>query len=195
MSRGKSSKGGSWRLGPEYQVKIDEAYKRAASPADEGEGTTCMLKNIPNKYSRAMLVDRMLALFAGTVNFIYMPIDFSTECNVGYAFINFRTRAAADKFTKEFDSVHTKECLPGYNSNKIAQVSLAAVQGLRANMDHLSKSALLPMLNMHEPWYLLKKFLSLKLIVVGLLSYEFLFSSGFNPCFFLVCCSPQVLLK
>lgn len=82
-----------------------------------------------------------------------MPIDFSTECNVGYCFLNFRSHASAEAFTAAYNQVHTKTCLPGYNSNKVAEVSWAAVQGLTANLDRLKRSPLLPMLKANEGWY------------------------------------------
>jgi len=93
--------------------------------------------------------------YRGRINFLYMPIDFSTECNVGYAFINFRDQHSAEHFKEKYNQCHTKKCLPGYNSNKVAEVSLAAVQGLQANLDRLKRSPLLPMLKANEGWYMI----------------------------------------
>lgn len=110
---------------PETQAKISkmhkEAYERAIENC-EGEGCTMMLKNIPNKYTREMLVRRLEEDFKTLINFLYMPIDFVTECNVGYCFINFRTENAANAFKQTYNQWHTKKVLPGYNSNKIAEV-------------------------------------------------------------------------
>lgn len=38
--------------------------------------TTVMIKNIPNKYSQKMLLGAINKSFAGTYNFLYLPIDF-----------------------------------------------------------------------------------------------------------------------
>ena len=71
--------------------------------------TTVMLRNIPNRYTRDMLINRLdkgyeAWLYSvehmcceGMYDFVYLPIDFSSRCNVGYAFINFRTPAGAQK--------------------------------------------------------------------------------------------------
>lgn len=51
--------------------------------------TTCMIKNIPNKYSQALLISFINETHAGLYDFIYLRMDFKNRCNVGYAFINF----------------------------------------------------------------------------------------------------------
>ena len=70
-----------------------------------------MLKNIPNKYTRQMLINQLHAEYRGKINFLYMPIDFSTECNVGYSFINFRDAETADDFKSKYGNTHTKKCI------------------------------------------------------------------------------------
>ena len=52
--------------------------------------TTVMLRNVPNKYSKAALLRLLDQNYAGTYDFFYLPIDFRNKCNLGYAFINFR---------------------------------------------------------------------------------------------------------
>jgi hypothetical protein len=115
-------------------------------------GITKMLKNIPNKYSRVMLIERLQRDFKGDMDFLYMPMDFGTNCNVGYAFLNFRTGDGAQQFVDMFDGVHTKVCLPGYNSNKVASVTHAAVQGLEHNIERLGRSPLLPQIMHRVDW-------------------------------------------
>eukprot|EP00971_Amphidinium_carterae_P042692 839208-Amphidinium_carterae.1 len=80
--------------------------------------TTVMLRNIPNRYTRDMLVEKLAERFPGAYDFVYLPIDFNSKCNVGYAFINFRTPADCQRFFQEFDHVKTKLCLPGFSSQK-----------------------------------------------------------------------------
>jgi hypothetical protein len=59
---------------------------------DSGEEwrTTVMLRNMPNNYTREMLLELIDSMgFAGTYDFAYLPIDFSSQAGLGYAFINF----------------------------------------------------------------------------------------------------------
>ncbi|CAK9000229.1 Protein MEI2-like 4 (OML4) (MEI2-like protein 4) [Durusdinium trenchii] len=89
-----------------------------------------MLRNIPNKYTREMLVKQLNQDFKGRFDFVYLPIDFKNKCNVGYGFVNFRTSASCDEFIAKYDGVDVRKCLPGLNSKKIAGVTPARVQGL-----------------------------------------------------------------
>eukprot|EP00397_Hematodinium_sp_SG-2012_P003263 GEMP01003271.1.p1 GENE.GEMP01003271.1~~GEMP01003271.1.p1 ORF type:complete len:765 (-),score=137.83 GEMP01003271.1:1674-3968(-) len=117
------------------------------------EHRTVMIRNIPNKYTRAMLHDRLKELFDPMdYNFIYMPIDFMNKCNVGYAFVNFRSKEGVQK---ALDALHNVEChkaLPGFNSSKIVELTPARVQGLENNIDHLQNSEVLGYIRDHSEW-------------------------------------------
>lgn len=58
---------------------------------DEDLRTTIMIKNIPNKYTKEMILLAIDQHFARTYDFFYLPIDFKNKCNVGYGFINFKS--------------------------------------------------------------------------------------------------------
>ncbi len=51
--------------------------------------TTLMIRNIPNKYSIQLINDEIKARFANKYDVLYLPIDKNSQCNLGYAFINF----------------------------------------------------------------------------------------------------------
>jgi len=111
-----------------------------------------MLRNIPNKYSRDKLVERLSQNYRGTLDFLYMPIDFGNQNNVGYAFINFKDSVSCARFVSEFDGVDTKTCLPGFNSTKVCNVTPARVQGLEMSIAHIRNSSIMEQLTDHPNW-------------------------------------------
>jgi len=115
--------------------------------------TTVMFRNIPNKYTRDMLVKQLEeSNLKGQFDFVYMPIDFKHQCNVGYAFINFRTIPACEIFLKCFNNFEVNKCMPGINSRKVAEVTPARVQGLDENVQRLRNSPVMLELAAHPEW-------------------------------------------
>ena len=45
--------------------------------------TTLMIRNIPNKYTQDLMLERIDRKFKGFYDFFYLPIDFKNKCNVG----------------------------------------------------------------------------------------------------------------
>jgi len=55
----------------------------------ESEHTTIMLRNIPNEYTRDMLLELLNSEgFVGLYDFVYLPVDFQRWAGLGYAFVN-----------------------------------------------------------------------------------------------------------
>jgi len=103
----------------------------------ETKTTTAMLRNIPNKYTQDMLIDVLGKMCIGrTFDFLYLPIDYETNCNMGYAFINFHSTEGYFEFSTIFNGY----CLPGFKSKKVCTVSPARVQGLETNISHFRNS-------------------------------------------------------
>jgi hypothetical protein len=114
--------------------------------------TTVMFRNIPNKYTREMLVKQLESDLKGEFDFVYLPIDFKNKCNVGYAFINFRSIEACEAFLKNFNGVEVRKCLPGLNSRKVTEVTPARVQGFEENVQRLRNSPVMRELAHHTEW-------------------------------------------
>eukprot|EP01066_Platyproteum_vivax_P014311 Platyproteum_vivax@DN6417_c0_g1_i1.p1 len=101
--------------------------------------TTVMLKNIPNKYTKSMLLAALDERFKETYDFFYLPIDFKNECNVGYAFINFVHPYFAELFRLQFSGYK----LGASRSQKVCEVAWGRVQGQKANIEHYRNSAVM----------------------------------------------------
>jgi len=94
--------------------------------ASQAEPRTVMLWNIPNKYSRRALED-IINSRGFIFDNLYVPFDTYNFCNLGYAFVNFKTRETAENFMKEFDGAK----LPSQKSSKICRVCWANRQTFR----------------------------------------------------------------
>eukprot|EP00931_Biecheleriopsis_adriatica_P035643 TRINITY_DN20534_c0_g1_i1.p1 TRINITY_DN20534_c0_g1~~TRINITY_DN20534_c0_g1_i1.p1 ORF type:complete len:364 (-),score=78.17 TRINITY_DN20534_c0_g1_i1:45-1136(-) len=122
--------------------------RQRASAAGGVEGkTTIMLRNLPNNYSRDML----LALldekgFKGQYDFFYLPMDFKKSANLGYAFVNVVDDASAKALWDELDGFCTWQ-IP---SSKICKMSWSEPhqQGLEANVNRYKSS---PMMHASVP--------------------------------------------
>ena len=80
-----------------------------------------MIKNIPNKYTKKMMIDEFDKKFKKKYDFFYLPIDFQNLCNVGYAFINFIQAATIREFFLEYNGKKWRK----FNSNKICAITYA----------------------------------------------------------------------
>ncbi|KAI9677582.1 MAG: hypothetical protein M1817_006536 [Caeruleum heppii] len=88
--------------------------------------TTIMLRNIPNKIDqKAMLKEIVDETSAGKYDFMYLRIDFANNCNVGYAFINFEDPFFIIDFVQARAGLRWNR----FNSDKVAEVSYATIQG------------------------------------------------------------------
>jgi RNA recognition motif-containing protein len=102
--------------------------------------TTYMIRNIPTRFTSLSFV-RLLEDFGfgGTFNFFYLPMDFRSGKNMGYAFINFLDPDVGLKFVERF---HARR-LPVTTSKKVMEISPSRRQGLLDNISLFRTSDLL----------------------------------------------------
>lgn len=105
----------------------------------EDSRTTLMIKNIPNKYTSKMLLSTIDEHHKGTYDFIYLPIDFKNKCNVGYAFINLNDPKHIIPFHQAFNGKKWEK----FNSEKVASLAYARIQGKAALIAHFQNSSLM----------------------------------------------------
>lgn len=117
----------------------DEDFEERSGKAK----TTMMLRNIPNTFTRAMLADHLdKAGFCGSYDFVYLPIDHSTNIGFGYAFVNFTSCNGARHFKHHFHGYSEWAC----PCDKTCEVVWSqAHQGLEEHIDRLRNSPV-----MHE---------------------------------------------
>lgn len=140
---------------PSSRPGAGKASKKKGAIDDDEEYTTVMLRNIPNKYTRTMLIDQLhRSGFLGQIDYMYLPTDFANRCNVGYCFCNFRTSRARQLFCKLFDAQPAQNVLPGFNSYKVCQVTKAKWQGRSENVRRLRSSPELMAQLMQNPDWL-----------------------------------------
>ncbi|XP_057950020.1 protein MEI2-like 4 isoform X2 [Malania oleifera] len=117
----------------QYELDIDRIVR------GEDNRTTLMIKNIPNKYTSKMLLATIDERHRGTYDFIYLPIDFKNKCNVGYAFINMTDPSQIIPFYQAFNGKKWEK----FNSEKVASLAYARIQGKSALIAHFQNSSLM----------------------------------------------------
>jgi hypothetical protein len=111
----------------DFRINIDEL-----SP----HKTTLMIKNIPNRYTKEMMLAMVDQDFRNAYDFFYLPIDQESEANVGYAFINFIDPSTIRQFYKRFAGTKWQT----YNSDKVCDIFYARIQGKSSCMEHFRNS-------------------------------------------------------
>lgn len=102
-----------------------------------------MMRNLPNNFTRQKLLDLLEAEgFAGSYDFVYLPIDFQSNAGLGYAFLNFALPEVADQFRQYFSGFRGWAMC----SEKVCEVTWSdSVQGLHNHMERYRNSPV-----MHE---------------------------------------------
>ncbi|KAF3324999.1 Protein MEI2-like 6 [Carex littledalei] len=124
-----------------YQISVDADFEM-------GWKTTLMIKNIPGKFRQgsllAILRDHCIKenqkarasegdeAVLSEFDFFYLPIDFRTNSNFGYAFVNFTSPVGARRL---FNSLHNHHWISA-GSNKVCQLNFARIQGLVESIEH-----------------------------------------------------------
>jgi hypothetical protein len=82
-----------------------------------------MISNIPNRYSKKLMLKEINERFKDKFDFFYLPIDYNTKGNLGYAFINLRETRYIPSFVYQFHNKPWKS----FNSSKICKMKFASI--------------------------------------------------------------------
>ncbi|KAM3306261.1 hypothetical protein P3S67_013131 [Capsicum chacoense] len=135
IERGRSRKfeSGNNQIDNKKQYQLD--LEKIKSGGDTR--TTLMIKNIPNKYTSKMLLAAIDETHKSAYDFLYLPIDFKNQCNVDYAFINMVSPAHI------FYEAFNRKKWEKFNSEKVASLAYARIQGKVALVTHFQNSSLM----------------------------------------------------
>lgn len=100
--------------------------------------TALYIKNIPNKYTKKMLLKLFDRDFRQAYDFFYLPIDFNNNCNIGFAFIKF----TEVKYVRKFCEKYGNKKWPHFNSEKICEIRYARMQKAEEMLEHFKNSSL-----------------------------------------------------
>jgi len=108
-----------------------------------GPRTTVMLHNLPEGYTRRMLLNLLDSEgFEGKYDFAYLPVAFDTLTGLNHAFVNMLSPAEADRLQEHFNGFKNWE----FESDKVCSVSWNdKQQGLEALVERYRNSPV-----MHE---------------------------------------------
>eukprot|EP00397_Hematodinium_sp_SG-2012_P027871 GEMP01029315.1.p1 GENE.GEMP01029315.1~~GEMP01029315.1.p1 ORF type:complete len:528 (-),score=98.31 GEMP01029315.1:558-2141(-) len=105
-------------------------YKNSMAEVFQNKPVTMMLRNYPRERTQECLLSELKAsVLHDSFDFLYLPTCVQTKTNKGYAFVNFKSTAQAEKFY----SLWHKTWFPT-RMRRPMTVAAAAVQGLIANV-------------------------------------------------------------
>mmetsp|Transcript_23685 Transcript_23685/g.68064 ORF Transcript_23685/g.68064 Transcript_23685/m.68064 type:complete len:332 (+) Transcript_23685:248-1243(+) len=119
-------------------MKVPVPHPAHEKPEMPENGTTCMLRNIPNRYTRIMLLNLLNdAGFHKAYDFVYMPMSFRNGVNLGYAFVDLVSHEDAKRLMEAFEGWSKWS----FESTKVCKVSWATPhQGLEKHVDRYRNS-------------------------------------------------------
>ncbi|XP_042500151.1 protein terminal ear1 homolog isoform X1 [Macadamia integrifolia] len=126
--------------------------------------TSLIIRNIPNRISRKMLIQlldkhceeqnkKIMGLkinppiLLSEFDFVYLPVDFKSNQNKGYGFVNFTSTAGAFRFFRAYD-MHKWDI---FHSRKTCEIDFADIQGRENLAKHFMKSTFICDTNAYLP--------------------------------------------
>ena len=118
--------------GKKFDVNID--IKRIIHLEDRR--TTLMIKNIPNKFKKDLLLNIINQNFKTAYDLFILPTDSHKYKNFGYSFINF----TCSYYIPYFYFLFHKKKWSSTNSQKICEITYSKIQGRNNLLSHYAKN-------------------------------------------------------
>jgi hypothetical protein len=124
-------------------LQIAPTAAKGSEAANADDRTTVMFRNIPNNYTRDMILDLLDSQgFAACYDFFYWPVDTQKNAGLGYAFVNLITAEETARFKAHFDGFTQWQLA----SHKVGEVVWSEpLQGLAPHIERYRNSPI-----MHE---------------------------------------------
>lgn len=131
--------GGQMVCGPVCHPNSEGLTANESPEEQSDQRTTLMFRNLPKSYTRSPFLEVIDAEgFAGTYEFVYLPTDFESCGNSGYAFISFITHDEATRAKKHFHGF--SQWSPASSCKPCDVAWSGPVQGLEAHVKKYQNS-------------------------------------------------------
>ena len=117
---------------PEKKFDLNIDIKRILYLEDRR--TTLMIKNIPNKFQRDLLLKIINQNFKGAYDLFILPTDANGYKNFGYSFINF----TCSYYIPYFYFLFNNKKWSSTNSKKVCEITYSKIQGRNSLLSHYS---------------------------------------------------------
>lgn len=134
--------GSVWRLvngEPPPQSRRPARRRAKAAPEAKAHELTLMMRFLPLDLTPTELFERISA-YVAHMDFYYLPTNFETGKNLGYAFVNMTDKAVATEFMQFWRGLKISE------SESEDMIQAARVQGFGANVMRFQNSAMMNVL-------------------------------------------------
>jgi len=126
----------------QQDIASQQQQQQQQQQVDEALRTTVMIRNLPGNFNRQCLLEVIDSEgFAGRYDFVYLPIDFTSAVNLGYAFIDLISPDDARQFMEHFTGFTNwpASCTPGCDKETVVSWS-SPHQGLEQHVERYRSS-------------------------------------------------------
>merc|ERR1719473_607274 len=126
----------TWAAPVETKKKTRRGNSKKPAPPAKANEITLMVRFLPYHYGPAALLQDVQA-FLPNIDLFYLPTNFETKQNLGFAFFNFNDKAVAERFEEFWSASGISEKVESVES----VIQPSRVQGFAANVERIRPSS------------------------------------------------------